>query len=81
MPYLCKEERRIWIGLTHAVQMAYQAGRRMKNAFRKEVNMSSPTLQMMCPGVLQVNVCTNREGSKDLSDGRENTRIVPLRNL
>ena len=57
VPYLCKEKRRIWIGLPHAVQMAYQAGRRMKNAFRKKVNMSSPTLQMMCPGVLQVNAC------------------------
>ena len=30
----------------------------------------SPDFQMMCPGVLQVNACTNRENSKVLSDGR-----------
>ena len=29
-----------------------------------------PDFQMMCPGVLQVNACTNRENSKVLSDGR-----------
>ena len=50
-------------------------------AFYLKVNVSSPTLQMTCPGVLPVNVCTNREDSKDLSDGRQNIGIVPLRSL
>ena len=34
VPYLCKEKRRTWIGLTHAVQMTYQAGRRMKYIYK-----------------------------------------------
>ena len=38
----------------------------------------SPDLHLMCPGVLHVNACTNRENSKVLSDGRMVKVLLPM---